>query len=163
MSYQEKRTITALIGGALIIAAYCIYAFTGGGPGAAGVSDLKEWAGAILVFIGIGVGVAIVLQILFHIGLSVSVAVRERSDESVIEKKIQAEMVEDEMDKLIELKSSRIGWGISGFGFIAALFSLVFGGSAVLMINIMFLSAAAGSMLGGFVSLYYYRKGVKNG
>ena len=114
----------------------------------------------MLVFIGIGIGVAIVLQILFHIGLSVSVAVRERTNEKEIGRKIEAEMTEDEMDKLIELKSSRIGWAVSGAGFIVALFSLVLGGSAVLMLNMMFLSAAAGTMIGGFVSIYYYRKGV---
>lgn len=160
---SEKRNVTALVGGALIIAAYCIYAFTGNGPGAAGVSDLKTWAGAMLVFIGIGIGLAIVLQILFHIVLSVSVAVREQSTEKEIGRKIEAEMVEDEMDKLIELKSSRVGWAVASAGFIAALFSLVFGGSAALMINMMFLSAAAGSMVGGFISIFYYRKGVRNG
>ncbi len=160
MSYHEKRNVTALVGGALIITAYCIYAFTGNGPGAAGVSDLKIWAGMMLVFIGIGIGVAIVLQILFHIGLSVSAAVKEQATEKDIGRKIGAEMVEDEMVKLIELKSSRIGWAVASAGFIGALFALVLGGSAVLMMNMMFLSAAAGSMVGGFASIFYYRKGV---
>lgn len=160
MSYQEKRTVTGLIAGAVMIAAYCLYVFTGNGPGAAGVSDLGVWARTILIFIGIGIGVMIVMQILFHIGLSVSIAVREQSNEKEIGRKIEAEMKEDEMGKLIELKSSRIAWCVSGIGFIGGLFALVFGGSAVLMINLMFLCIGVGTMVGGFVNIYYYRKGI---
>lgn len=161
MSYQEKRTITSLVAGALLLGAYCIYAFGGNGPGAAG--ELKAWAVTMLVFIGIGVGVSIVLQILFHIAMSVSIAVREKGcDEKKIDKTIKAEMVEDERDKLIELKSSKAGFAIVGTGFVAALAVLALGGSAALMLNIVFLSMGAGALLGGFISLYYYRKGVKN-
>lgn len=159
MSYQEKRTIVSTLTGILVLAAYCIYA--AGKP----QSDLKSWAIAILIFIGIGIVASIIIQIVFHILLSVSIAVQktirnEAVQDKEIEKSINAEMVEDEMGKLIELKSTRIGFIFAGIGFVAALFSLVLNYSPVVMLNILFISFSAGSIFEGFAQLYFYRKGV---
>jgi hypothetical protein len=168
MSYQEKRTITSLITGALVLAAYCLYAFNNYPMDTSGPDDLQFWASLMLIFIGIGIAAAIVIQIVFHILLSISIAVRgkindENCDDKEIERTIKAEMVEDEMGKLIELKSLRVSLFIAGFGFIAALFSLVLNYSPVVMLNILFISFSGGSLLEGFAQLYFYRKGIKNG
>jgi hypothetical protein len=48
-------------------------------------------------------------------------------------------------------------------GFIAALLSLAFGMPAVFALHILFGTFAAGSIIEGFVSIYYYEKGVHNG
>ncbi len=164
MSYQEKRTITSIVTGVLVLTAYCVYALNYY-PAA---DDLKFWAGTILIFIGIGVVASIIIQIIFHILLSVSIAVKEKirdenCDDQVIEKSIGAEMVEDEMDKLIELKSMRVGFAVAGIGFVAGLVALVLGYSAAVMLNILFISFSLGSLLEGSTQLYYYRNGVKNG
>lgn len=166
MSYQVKKTITSIVTGSLVLAAYCIYAF---GPASAGMeNDLKFWAGTMLVFIGIGIAAAIIIQIVFHILLSISIAVKEKirdvnSDDKDIEKNIQAEMVEDEMDKLIELKAMRVGFAIFGFGFVGGLIALVLGASPVVMLNIFFISCSAGSLLEGATELWFYRNGIRNG
>ncbi len=165
MSYQEKRTITSIVTGALVIAAYCIYAFGRIRAGTASPDDLKFWAITMLVFIGIGVVVAIVIQIIFHILLSISVAIRkklqnEECDDKEIERSINAEIVEDERDKLIELKSERIGFYLSGAGFVAGLICLAVGQSPAVMLNVMYLSFSASSLIGGFVQLFFYRRGV---
>jgi D-arabinose 1-dehydrogenase-like Zn-dependent alcohol dehydrogenase len=75
----------------------------------------------MLLFIVIGIVANIVIQIVFRILLSISIAIREQyvngeSDDKLIEKEIAAEMVEDEMDKLVELKSLRVGFVIAGIG-----------------------------------------------
>ena len=168
MSYQEKRTIVSIITGAIVLAAYCIYAFGQYNSGAVAQGDLKFWAGTMLVFIGIGVAASIVIQIIFHILLSVAIAAQkkirdENCDDKEIEKTIGAEMVEDEMDKLIELKSMRVGFFFAGIGFVAGLVALVLNYSPVVMLNILFLSFLSGSLLDGFTQLYYYRKGITNG
>lgn len=168
MSYQEKRTVVSIITGAIVLAAYCIYAFGQYNSGAVAQGDLKFWAGTILIFIGIGVAASIVIQIIFHILLSVAIAAQkkirdENCDDKEIEKTIGAEMVEDEMDKLIELKSMRIGFFFAGIGFVAGLVALVLNYSSVVMLNILFLSFLSGSLLDGFTQLYYYRKGITNG
>jgi len=72
-------------------------------------------------------------------------------------------MVEDEMDKMIDLKSTRIGFIFAGMGFIAALVSLILDYSPVVMLNIMFFSFSMGSLLEGFAQLYFYRRGIHHG
>lgn len=168
MSYQEKKTIVAVLTGILVLAAYCIYAFGMALPNMSAPDDLKFWAVTILIFIGIGVVASIVIQIVFHILLSIAVAVKKqvqngKCDDKEVEKTLELEMVEDEMDKLIGLKSMRISFAITGIGFIAALVSLVLNCSLAVMLNILFFSFGIGSMIEGITQLYFYRRGVKNG
>jgi uncharacterized membrane protein len=127
--------------------------------------DLKLWAGTILLYIGIGIVASIIIQIVFHILLSISLAVVEKVkdinfDEKTIEKTLENEMVSDEMDKLIELKSMRVSFIVAGIGFILALVSLMQFDSPVLMINILFVSFSVGSLIEGFTTLYFYRHGI---
>lgn len=164
MPYQSKKTITSMVGGALVLAAYCIYAFGRYSSGAIAEGNLKFWAGTMLVFIGIGVVGIIILQIIFHIALSIGIAVKDRAcDEKEVNKRIEATMIEDEMDKLIELKSSQIGFVLAGVGFVGALILLVLGYSTVVMLNVMYLSFLVGSLMEGATSLYFYGKGVSSG
>lgn len=163
MSYQEKKTIVSTVTGILLLAAYCIWAFGKGGMAAP--SDMKLWATTILIFIGVGIAASIVIQIAFHVLLSVSIAVRKKIqdgkvDEKEVEKSIEREMVEDEMDKLIGLKSMRVAFAVAGIGFVAALVSLVLGFSPVAMLNILFISFNIGMIIEGVTQLYYYRRGV---
>jgi hypothetical protein len=167
MSYQERRTVVSLLSGILVIVAYCIYAFGRYQSGAVDAGDLKFWASTILIFIGIGIVASIIIQIVFHILMSIAIAVKQKMqdeayDDKEIEKSIAAEMVEDEMDKLIGLKSMRVGFVIAGIGFVAALISLVLDYSAVVMLNILFLSFSGGAILEGAAQLYFYRRGVTN-
>lgn len=167
MSYPEKRTIVMMISGALVLAAYCIYAFGQVQAGAVMPGDLKFWARTILIFIGIGIAATIAIQIIFHILLSIGIAVSKKiSDvdfkEEEIEKSIQAEMVDDEMDKLIELKSNRIGVMLGGFGFVAALIAVLLGYSAAVLVNMVFIAFSLGTIAEGFAQLYYYRRGIRH-
>jgi hypothetical protein len=142
-----------------------MYAFGKFNAGAVAPGDLKFWASTMLIFIGIGIAATIIIQIIFHILLSVSIAVRkkiqdEECSDKEIEKTIELEIVEDERDKLIELKSMRIGFVVAGMGFVGALVSLVLNYSPVVMLNILYISFCVGSLLEGAGQLYYYRRGV---
>jgi len=165
MSFQEKRTAVSIFTGIAVIAAYCIYAFGRYNSGEIAPGDLKFWATTMLVFIGIGVVFAIAIQIIFHIGYSISVAIGkkiqdENFDDKEIEKTIERETVEDERDRLIELKSLRIGFIIAGVGLVGGLLALVLNYSTVVMLNIFYLSFSLGSVLEGVGQLYYYKRGV---
>jgi hypothetical protein len=72
-------------------------------------------------------------------------------------------MVEDEMDKLIALKSSRVGFAAAGIGFIASLAAMFLIDSPVLMVNILFASFSIGSILEGVAQLHYYKAGIRYG
>ncbi len=168
MSYQEKRTMVSVCMGVLLLAAYGIWALGKVQTGLAAPDDLRFWAGAMLTFVGIGVAASIVIQIVFHIFLSVGIAVKKQMrdgkvDDKAVEKEIKREMVEDEMDKLIGLKSMRISFGIAGAGFLAALAALAWGAAPALMLNILFLAFFLGSISEGVIQLYYYRRGIQNG
>lgn len=166
MSYQEKQTIFSVLTGIIVLIAYIIYAYARIQSGNIVFEDLRFWAVSMLIFIGLGAVITIIGQIVFHILLSVSIAVKEKvknselSDEQ-IEKTINNEMITDEMDKLIELKSMRIGFYFSGIGFVTGLILLVLNYSPVIMLNVMYLSFSVGSLLEGFTQLYYYRKGIQ--
>ncbi|HAM63170.1 MAG: hypothetical protein A2Y20_04795 [Firmicutes bacterium GWF2_51_9] len=165
MSYQEKRTLFSILTGILILVAYGIYAYGKYQSGAMIAEDLTFWAKTILIFIGIGIAVNIVGQIVFHILIAIQIAIKEKlhdvnTDDKAIEKSIQNEMVTDEMDKMIELKSMQTGFFVSGMGFITGLIVLVLNYSPVVMLHIVFVSFSVGSLLEGFLQLYYYRKGV---
>jgi hypothetical protein len=163
MYYQQKRTIVSLAEGILLLAAYCIYVLGKVNAGAAAPDDLQFFAVTMLWFIGIGIVAGIVIQIVFHILLSVSVAVRERErDEKTIEAMIGAEMVEDERDKMIDLKSMRITFAVTMAGFIAGLVLLALNGSAVMMLNILFGCIWLGPIAESVAKLIYYRVGMKN-
>jgi len=168
MSYHEKRIVVSILSGIALVAAYCVYAYGKVQSGLVAPGDLKFWAVTMLIFIGIGVAATIVIQIVFHILLSIGIAVKEKMrdenfDEKLIEQNIKAEMVEDEMDKLIDLKSSRISQIFTGVGFAAGLVSLILGYSPEWMLNILFFSFFLGSLFEGFGQLYYYRKGLAHG
>jgi len=164
MSYSSKRTITSMAAGLLLIIAYAIYAL---GSHAPAHEDLKSWAVVMLVFIGIGIVTTIVIMILFHIAFAIGVAAKEhfqgRKPEENVERIMKSSMVEDEREKLIALKSSRIGYICAGVGFVAALVALAFGMPAVIALHIMFGSCAIGSLIEGCVGVYLHERGVRNG
>lgn len=161
MSFKSRRTITSMIAGVLLGIVYIVYAI---GNRAPAPEDFKAWAVTMLIFTGIGVVMMIVIQILFHIGYAIGVAVKERErDSKEIDRIIASATAEDEMEKLITLKSARVGQVCIGVGFIAALFMLAFGGTAVDTLHIMLGSYFGGNIVEGGVSVYLYERGVRNG
>ncbi len=164
MSYQEKRAIVNILTGVLVMASYLIYALNRFHANQADLTDMKAWAVMMLTFIGIGVVVMIVMQVIFHIAMSVAVAVRQRNlTDKEIEKAVEAAVVEDEMDRLIELKAMKAGFAVAGAGFVGALVAVALGCPGGVLLNILFLSFSLGSVAEGALSIYYYRAGVKNG
>ncbi|MCL2066217.1 MAG: hypothetical protein FWG99_01980 [Treponema sp.] len=158
MSYSSKRTIVSMTIGILSFTAYLIYALSGKAPAP---EALKSWATAMLVFIGISVAVQIVVQILFHIGLAIGITIKEKEhDDKKVERIMSVTMLEDEREKLISLKSAKFGYICAGFGFIAALVTLVLGMSTLFALHIMGGSFAAGSLAEGSASVYFNEKGI---
>lgn len=158
MSYKSKRVITNMIAAVLLVSGYVIYAL---GNHAPNPSNLKEWAIVMLSFIGISIVGMIMIQILFHIALAIGIAVQEReSEEQEVERIISSAMLEDEMDKFINLKSAQVGYICAGAGFIMTLVAFALGVSEVLALHILFGSFFLGSLLEGGVSIYCYERGV---
>ena len=164
MSYQEKRIVVSIFSGLFIVGAYFLYTSSKIQAGTAAADDVRFWAIAMLMFIGLGIAATIIIQIIFHILLSIGLAIKEgikngKVDDKEIERSIGAEMVTDERDRLIELKSMRIGFTAAGIGFVASLLSIILHHSPVVMMNILFVSFSVGSILEGVTQIYFYRRG----
>ena len=161
MSYKSKRVITNLGAGILLLIAYLVYASGNRAPAS---EDVKGWATLILVFIAIGIAALIVIQVLFHFGYSIGIAVKENLTEEKGDKEVEriivSAMVEDEMDKLIALKSLHAGYICAGLGFIAMLAALALGKSVVFALHILAGTAFLGNFLEGCISVYLYERGV---
>ncbi len=158
MSYQNNRTIASMITGAIAAVAYIIYAT---GQSAPAVSDVRAWAGMMLLFIGIAVVASVIVQLVFHIALSLGIAAKNQTkSDREIKKIIRTTTREDEMEKSIVLKSSRVGYMVSGLGLLAALLLLAFGQEVVYALHVVLAACALGSGLEGIVSIYHYRKGL---
>ena len=161
MTFSSKRTIASMTAGIALYAAYIGYSLSSNAPKP---DNLQTWARIMLVFIGIGVVVVIIIQILFHIIAAIGIAANEQDYKGEkINKIITSSMVEDERDKLINLKSMHIGYTVAGLGFIAVLAALALGLQALYALHILFGFSGAASLIEGILSIYYYEKGVGNG
>lgn len=163
MTYQTKKTIVSLLASIAILISYCISVYNDISKGLTLESDTTFWAKKMLIFIAIGVAINIISFIVFHILLSVNLSVKDSmKDSKKIIRKLELEMIEDEMDKLIELKSLRVGYFIASTGFILGLILLAFNTSIAIVLNILFLSFFVGAIAEGISNLFFYFRGIRN-
>ena len=163
MTYQTKKTMVSLLASIAILISYCISVYNDISKGLTLESDTTFWAKKMLIFIAIGVAINIISFIVFHILLSVNLSVKDSmKDSKKIIRKLELEMIEDEMDKLIELKSLRVGYFIASTGFILGLILLAFNTSIAIVLNILFLSFFVGAIAEGISNLFFYFRGIRN-
>ena len=161
MTLNSKKYIVSLAMGIITVAAYIIYVCLDNAPV---MEDVTAWAKLMIVFIGIGVAAQIVIHILFHIVFSISVAVKENDDNGEKTKKIiRASTIEDERDKIINLKTLRVGYSCAGAGLLAALIALACGVAFTAALHIIVGAAAAASFVEGCAGIFFYERGVRNG
>lgn len=148
MNFQEKRSIGLLISNIAVPAIYYLTVYNKFQAGELGnLGDTRMWAAIILLSIPIYVVANIVMMILVNI---VHTAATREEHKDIM----------DEMDKLIELKSTRNFYHTFMIGFLLAL------GSQYLRmeIHVMFIIFISTIVLSGIISelshLFYYRKGV---
>ena len=166
MGFKTQRKIMMLLVGIIATVIYVIFAL---GAKAPATTDLSAWAIAILKFIGLGIGLIIISQIIFHIAYSIGVSVKEGIkkgidgeglDDKEIERHIKATVVEDEMDKAVEMKASHFGSTCVGVGFVIALFVLAGGMPTIWALHIQLAAAMAGGLVEGVVSIFLYERGM---
>ncbi|TCP59208.1 hypothetical protein EV586_101424 [Tumebacillus sp. BK434] len=148
MSYQEKKGIVTLLSTVLIFVLYVWYAIqTYEGGSLFQESSLKFWGAFVLKLIIVSIIFNLIISILFSILHAVV------SGE-------KAPLIIDELDRIIELKSTRISNYVFVFGFLAAMIALVLELPVAAMFMILLVSGFAAAMVGTVVQLYYYRRGV---
>ena len=161
MSYKSRRTLTITITGIILLFAYIIHIVS---KDILNSTDISSVAMTMLWFIGISIVVMIVTQIIFHIIYSIGISIKEGGcEDGKIDRVLSSTMIEDEMDKLIELKAGRAGYICAGVGVVLTIVALALDVSVPIALNIMFISFVIGCLIEGIVTMCLYEWGIKNG
>ena len=164
MSYPQRRTLVNIFTMTAVYAIYCFTAFSQHSF----AGELKPWAVTMLIFIGIAAISAIVIQIVFHILYSIGVSIKEAvklqdPDNAEIEEALKGSLIEDERDKLLELKASKANAVTLGGGLMLGLASIVIGFPPAVMLNLVYGAFFVGTIAEGIVNLILYRRGAIHG
>jgi len=161
MMYKSKRILLNMISGLVITAVYITYAL---GDGAPVTEDIRSWAILILTYIGAIVVASIVIQVIFHIAMAIGISMKEGDcDDVEVERVMNSSMMEDEMDRTISLKASRIAHIFIGIGAFAMFLALALEEPTVIAMHVLLGALVIGSFLEASMCLYYYEKGVGYG
>lgn len=148
MDLKEKRIPVSLIASVLIFIIYTLYVYNkhvAGNPET--LNDFHFWGKSFLVLIPIAIVTQIIIQIVFAIATKITTG--ENPDP-----------IDDERDKLIELKAIKISHYIFITGFALAMGSLNLRMQPWVMFVVLISSGFVASIVNEIVRLYFYRKGV---
>ncbi len=148
MDIKEKRILISLIGSVLILGFYSWYVYSRYISGNLDIlNDFSFWGRSFLILIPVAIITQIVIQIIFAIYIHAT-------------SKEEIDPVEDERDKLIELKAIKISHYIFIVGFMLAMGSLALGSQPWIMFVVLIFSGFMASVVNEIVRLYLYRRGV---
>lgn len=148
MDIKEKRILISLISSVLIMFFYVLYVYNrqiAGNPDI--LNDFRFWGKSFLILIPVGIVAQIIIQIGFAIFMSAT-------------SKEEIDPIEDERDKLIELKAIKISHYLFLIGFMLAMGSLALGMEPWVMFVVLISSGFIASIVNEIARLYFYRKGV---
>ena len=149
MSFQEIRAITTSFTTVLILVLYYLIILNNyNHQFYIDNVDFSFWGTVILMLIP----VLVIAQIVIHILLHIVLAILTRGKEDL--------SLEDERDKLIELKATRNFYHAFMAGFFFGIGILAFGFSPILMFNIFLLTILIAAIVEGISQFIYYRKGI---
>ncbi len=148
MSYNEKNNYVELFSTLAVFGYYFLHtsqlimegAFTG--------ADASRLLGqSILWLLGASVVVHVIAQVVFAIGMAV--ITRDHNPSYVI----------DERDQMIELKGMRVGYFVSGGGFVCSMIALAMGYDVALVFYFVVAAFALGSIGDNLTRIIMYRMG----
>jgi hypothetical protein len=149
MSYQEKSVTVSLTAYLMIVGYYLFNVFQmfqGGGLVASQLFSL--WAVVIVA----GIIVVISGNILANIILSIVHAIRTGGEEG-------ERFIEDERDKLIDLKGNKVAYITFSVGVLLAMLTFVFGQPPLVMFSIIIFFSIAAEIAGNLAQIILYRRG----
>jgi hypothetical protein len=149
MSYQEKNIAVSLVNFSLILGFYLVSLFQMNREGSFNSENVFRLWGIVIV---LAVVVTIVATILTHIGSGIIEAIRTGQ-----EPKIQD--IEDERDKLIDLKGTRVTYFISSIGAFLAMLTFVLGQPPLVMFTLLIFFGVLAQVVGDVSRLVLYKRG----
>jgi drug/metabolite transporter (DMT)-like permease len=150
MTFQQKNITASLISFTLILGFYLIRLFQMvQGESFNETTLFRTWG----IVIGLAIIVTILGTILTHI-LSTIVQVVQTGDENP-----KIEDVEDERDKLIDLRGTRVTYIVFSLGVFIAMLTFVLGQPPLVMFSLLIFTGIFAQIVGDISRLYLYRRG----
>lgn len=148
MDNKEKQILVTIITMILILTGYSLYVYqTYIKPDVSIINNFQFWGKTFLILIP----VTIVSQIVIHIIFAIINKIVTNEDMPTLN---------DERDKLIELKSIRISHWIFTVGFLLSMVTQVIGMQPYIMFITLIASGFISGIVSEFAKLYFYRRGV---
>ncbi len=150
MSFQEKNIAVSLGSFVLILVVYLVrVAQMISSDSFTSANVFRLW-GIIIV---LAIVFTIVATILTHIISAIIQAITTGTDDPKVED------IEDERDKLIDLRGTRITYFISSIGVFLAMLSYVLGQPALVMFSLLIMVGVVAQIIGDISRLYFYKRG----
>ena len=145
MSYQQQRSIAAIVTGSILVVVYFSVALSRVDAVGPDVEELvRFWAASILILVPVGVAVAIVTAILGAIVYRITAG----EDPPTIE---------DERDRSIELKSNQVSQAIFVLAFVASMVPVVLGASVSALFMVLVVGGFIAHVVGELARILMYR------
>lgn len=149
MSFQEKNVTVSLVNFILILGFYLIRVFQmiqGGSFNSTNVFRL--WG----IVIALAVLVTIFATILTHVVSAVIQAIKTKEEPRL-------EDIQDERDKLIDLRGTKVTYFVSSIGGFLSMLTFVLGQPPLVMFSLLIFFGVVAQIIGDISRLYLYRRG----
>ena len=150
MSFQQKNVTVSLVNFSLILGFFLVRVLQmiqGGSFNSTNVFRL--WG----IVIALAVVVTIFATILTHIVLAIIHAIRTGEEKSNVED------IEDERDKLIDLRGTRVTYFVASIGSFLSMMTFVLGQPPLVMFTLLIFFGVLAQILGDVLRLVLYRRG----
>ena len=150
MSFQERNITASLVSFSLVMAYFLIRVFQMVQRGSfTSANVFRLW----WIVIILAVVITIVLIILSHIGSAIFEVIRTGNEDPKIDD------TEDERDKLIDLRGTKITYTVSSIGVFLAMLTFVLGQPALGMFTLLIFFGLFAQITGDISRLVLYRRG----
>ena len=149
MSFQEKNVTVSLVNFSLILGFYLIRVFQMIQSGSFNSSNVFRLWGIVIV---LSVVVTILATVLTHIVSAILQAVRTKAESAY-------ENIQDERDKLIDLRGTKITYFVSSIGGFLSMLTFVLGQPPLVMFTLLIFFGVVAQLIGDISRLYLYRRG----
>ena len=149
MSFQERNIAGTLTSFTLILGFYLVRILMMVRGGSFTPENVFRLWGIVIV---LAIGVTILFMILAHIGSGIVQSIFT-GEEPVIED------IQDERDRLIDLRGTRITYTVSSIGVFLSMLTFVFGQPPLVMFSLLIFFGVVAQVIGDMSRLYLYRRG----
>jgi hypothetical protein len=150
MSFQEKNVSVTLMSFSLILVIYLAGIWRMVLAGGLNETGLFRLWGLVIV---LAIFFTIAATILTHILSAIIEAIRTGNEDP------QIEDIEDERDKLIDLRGTKLTYALYSFGIFLAMLTFVLGQNPLVMFSLIILASLVAQITGDVSRLVLYRRG----